>query len=1158
MYELIQRVAMGVSAAPGQTYFPSLVKSLAQLVEADYAFIGELTKGHRQTIKTLAVFSQGELISNFEYNLSYRASERIIGQSSRCNLFGVRELFPHDPILAKFESESFTGLPLLDSQESCLGLVAVANRKPFHDPSLVESILQIFGTHAAAELERIQAQNALQATEERLRNVTNHAPVILWATDAEGVITFSEGKGLSAIGLRPGQLVGASVFDLYHDSPKWIAYNRRALNGEAFTTTEEFDGAVLETQWTPMFDGEGKVTGLTGVSTDVTARQRATEKLQLSEDRFRSMVQNSSDIITLLGEEGTVLYQSPAVVHILGYQPDEMQGHCAFDYLHPNDRSRVEHEFAELLEQGSKDLIDFRFRHANGNWVWLEVAGTNLLQDPTVRAVVAHSRDVTQRKLFEVALQESEERFSAFMDNSPTLAFIKDEEGQYIYFNKATEQKFQAPLSELKGKTNYTRLAPEVAHQLRANDLQVLASNQPLQFVETIPTPDGHLRDWLTFKFPLKDANGRRLVGGVAIDITEQKQAENALRESEQNLQALFSNAVDAILLADDNAGFVDANLAACTLLGYNREELLSLKLPDIATESERVASLGLWRRFLDMGQMQGESKVLRKEEGTCDVEWRAVANIRPGLHLIMMHDISERKRSLEALERSQAQLAEAQKVAHIGSWDWDLKTDHIQCSEELLNIFGATAKEFGDSLASALTLLHPDDRDRVRDDCEKSVRSGEDYQSYYRVVHPNGNIRLVYARGIVAKDMYGNSVRLLGTAQDITERKQIENALQESESRFRRLSEANIIGIIISDLQGHIVEANPIFLRLVGYSPEELQSGMVRWNTMTPPSHQRRAQRAISQLRREGAAIPWQQEFICKEGERVPVLMGAVLLEGSQERFIAFIIDLTAQKEAETSLLAASKELAESHKQLRALAAHLESLQEEARSRIAREIHDELGQSLTGLKMDLSWLTRRLLPGSDQNPAELQEHIAEMSNLIDNTIQSVRRICAELRPRILDDLGLEAAAEWQAQEFQKRTGIRCRLVSRLRTTLIHTTLEREISTAVFRILQEALTNVTRHANASQVTITLRHKADALVMTVKDDGQGFDPGAVLTKNTLGLLGIQERALILGGKVEVKSAENKGTTIVLHIPLNQIARQEIDWKRMAVIHPATKQ
>jgi len=222
-----------------------------------------------------------------------------------------------------------------------------------------------------------------------------------------------------------------------------------------------------------------------------------------------------------------------------------------------------------------------------------------------------------------------------------------------------------------------------------------------------------------------------------------------------------------------------------------------------------------------------------------------------------------------------------------------------------------------------------------------------------------------------------------------------------------------------------------------------------------------------------------------------------------------------------------AQEQLRQSHQQLRALSIHLQDVREEERIRIAREVHDELGQGLTGLKLQLTWLASRL----PRKPKTLHDKARLIAVRIDETIHAVRRIATELRPAVLDSAGLLAALEWQATEFQKQTGIRCRVKSSVRETIWN----QDLNTAFFRIFQETLTNVIRHANATRVDVSLSEVGDYLVLEVQDNGRGISDQEIQNTRSIGLLGMRERAALLGGDVHFNGALGKGTLVTVSIP-----------------------
>jgi len=229
---------------------------------------------------------------------------------------------------------------------------------------------------------------------------------------------------------------------------------------------------------------------------------------------------------------------------------------------------------------------------------------------------------------------------------------------------------------------------------------------------------------------------------------------------------------------------------------------------------------------------------------------------------------------------------------------------------------------------------------------------------------------------------------------------------------------------------------------------------------------------------------------------------------------------------------------LKKSFEELRELASHLQDIREEERANMAREIHDELGQQLTGMKMDMIWALKKM-PSSENNG--VAERLGSSLELLDKTINTVRKLATDLRPSILDDLGLLAAIEWHSEEFEKRFGI---------STIFKSGMQRfnfspKIAIGLFRICQESLTNVARYSSAKNVSIALQQESDQIALKICDDGIGFDPGKIKGKKTLGLLGMKERALMMGGEFEISSEKGKGTSVTVKVPTLSFESKEHD-------------
>lgn len=331
----------------------------------------------------------------------------------------------------------------------------------------------------------------------------------------------------------------------------------------------------------------------------------------------------------------------------------------------------------------------------------------------------------------------------------------------------------------------------------------------------------------------------------------------------------------------------------------------------------------------------------------------------------------------------------------------------------------------------------------------------------------------------------------------------------------FERLPRA----VALRDSNYRIIRVNREFTRVFGYTAQEAVGRRLR--ELIVPEELRLEEQTFHDLVDSGKPVETETVRQRKDGSRldVSVLRVPIVLPGGQTVVYAFFRDITDRKRLENELL-------RSFEQLRAFAARLQTVREEERTRVAREIHDELGQALTAIKINVSSLGRDL--PADQQQAVRTESILQ---LVDKTIQSVRRISTELRPQILDDLGLVAAVEWCVEDFETHTGVKCRLD--LATNEI--VADQEHATAVFRILQETLTNIARHAGATEVKVRLAREKDNLILEVRDNGKGVSKEAVSASTSIGILGMQERAALLGGELTVTSTPGKGTTVTLRIP-----------------------
>jgi PAS domain S-box-containing protein len=364
----------------------------------------------------------------------------------------------------------------------------------------------------------------------------------------------------------------------------------------------------------------------------------------------------------------------------------------------------------------------------------------------------------------------------------------------------------------------------------------------------------------------------------------------------------------------------------------------------------------------------------------------------------------------------------------------------------------------------------------------------------------------------------------------EIMRRIQMEKDLIESQRFVQRIADATPNLLYLYDVvENKNVYINPRIQEILGHSPEDVRrAGTSFFKAFGHPDDLNIIQSLRERFSEasDGDIVESHYRMRNERGEWRWFHSRNVVFKRTSDGLLKLVLgiaqDITEQREAED-------ELKSSRQQLRHLLAHLQSVREDERTRISREIHDELGQSLTALKMDVSWLIKRF--GRDQK--ELREKAQRMSKLIDMNIQTVKRISAELRPGLLDELGLTAALEWQAEEFQDRTGIKCELS----ISPEDITLDRNVSTTIFRVFQETLTNIVRHARAKNVSVNLMEKKGQIVLSVADDGKGLTKSQVSSPKSIGLMGIRERVAFLGGDVKFSGEKDKGTTVTVTIPIS---------------------
>lgn len=710
--------------------------------------------------------------------------------------------------------------------------------------------------------------------------------------------------------------------------------------------------------------------------------------------------------------------------------------------------------------------------------------------------------------------------------------FMKDLDGRYVMVNARVAAFFGRTVDEILGRTDFDLVPAERARFFHAHDRRVIEQGSAQSYeVETrLGTRRIHVH---TTKSPIRDAEGR-VVGviGIGRDVSARRELEDALRLSETRLAAAQAIAhlgswewnlrTNAVIWSDECYRIFGVDPA------HFRPTYAEISKHFHAADAERFRG-ALAAAVRHGSEFRDDFRIVRPsgEERHLHVEGVVTRHDAQGIPVIMTGtsvDITERKLTELALRRSEANFTHAQRIAQVGSWAWVPSTREIHWSAEARRIFGLPG-EAGVPMPEAefTNTIHPEDRATVSRAIEQTLQGEISFDEVFRVVLPDGSVRSIHSLGELHPD-FDDAPLMTGVCRDITEQLRIHAQLINSEAN---LAQAQRIARMASwrwdMLTGRQVWSDEIYDILE--APRE-----------PPIDHRAFLHYVHAEDRREVSAAfypttvgmaPASLDFRITTGsgrERFIHSLGQTVVnaDGRVTAIIGILQDITDRKRTEEAL-------AVSRDELRALAEHLQHVQEDERRRIAREIHDEFGAVFTAANLSLHRLATRL-KGAPQATREL---LASTTEMIRNAGTSLDDVVNGLHPAMLNHLGLVATMSWYLDEFEKRTGLRCQrtLPAESEDFDEHQTL------ALFRCLQESLTNVAKHAAATRVAAALTVDDVRIVLTVTDDGSGFAPEALAAANAFGIRGLRARMTQLGGQLQLRTVHPQGTCVTATLPRN---------------------
>lgn len=836
---------------------------------------------------------------------------------------------------------------------------------------------------------------------------------------------------------------------------------------------------------------------------------------------------------------------------------------------HPDSGER---QIIAAAEQKLVDPVDYEMEMPNGKWV-LSVAPVRgwgstarLVQESLLALLfslllgymaklLSEARAYKKNLEIQVAqrtaeLSESEQRLRNMSDAAGAYLWEVDANIVYTHVTPMSERvKGYRPV-ELVGHSPMEFMPKEEVATVREIVGRAIAEKTSFRLQHSNVTPDGRRLWEEVHGTPYFDGEGRLAgVRGAGLDINTRKAAEESLRQSEQHFRGIFENSPDIILLISLDGFIRDANPEACRAYGYQHDEFIGKHGSQFVHPDHTWKFAGALAAIRAGENYEVESVDVRKDGTPFPIE----VHISPFNHLgeeVMLcsiRDISERRRMEEQLQDQQqhlenlvqqrtAELSEAlERIRKITGqvpglvYQLRMRPDGSfsmpYASSAIAGIFRLAPDEVHEDASRVFERIHPADMLGLVASIHASARSLSQWHYEFRTRFDDGTERWLLGDALPQREP-DDTVLWHGFITDITERKQAAAALQRSERHYAAIAQSATDAIITTDSSEVVVGWNRSAELMFGYAESEIIGQSV--SSLMPERFRQRHRDGLARVAAGGVPrmIGKTTELVGKrkDGSEFPIEISLAQYQSDDGWHCSAIIrDISERKRAE--------------RRLSELSAHLQTVREEEKASIAREIHDDLGGTLTALKMNTYWLDEEIASLKDGDV--LRDYVKSISKQLDDVVLVTRRIITDLRPTILDELGLLAALEWHAEGFYKRTGIVCRV----NCAEDAGNIDQMRSIALFRIFQEALTNVARHSGASKVEVEYQNNGREAVLTVTDNGRGLPDEHAVSRNSYGIRGMRERVEQLGGEIKFACPLEGGLSLTVSLPLLKDSSQE---------------
>ncbi len=789
--------------------------------------------------------------------------------------------------------------------------------------------------------ERKQSQEALKLSEEKFRATTNLLPQIIFETDLKGNLTYVNKSAYALLGYPDDYpILGKSSLDFYTPESQQKAINNIAqkVAGQQKTINNEYtmvrrDGSTFPALvYSTPIENEGKPVGLRGIIVDITELKNAQEEIKKIGQHYQALIEKAPDGIVLLDAKGNFKYISSSAKKMFGYSDTDETSVNPAHYTHPDDLPMVQSELEKVFNNPDYvPTLQYRFIDKQSDWHWVETTFSNLLANPSVASVVLNFRDVTERKQAE----ELQRTMAEMLDVAPNSITVHDANGRFLYANQKTFELHGFSEAEFMAINLHDLDVPE-SEALIEERIKRIADCGFATFEVAHYHKDGH-------SFPLevftKTVNwkGKPALLSIATDITERKLAEEKIikakkqaEESEKRFRNYIQDSRTPVFIVDENGKYTLVNKAACSLVGYTQSEMLRMSIQELLTKNDFNELVDTFKILKETGEIRNiEKQLVRKDGQLIDILLDG-KKLSDNEYIAFTKDITERKIAegelkiaKEKAEENERKLIEAQKLAHIGSWEYIVETDTVNWSKELFHIFERPLDLPAPKYSMQRPLYTAESYailDKAVQDC---IQKEIPYEIELDIITTSGSIKTIISKGDVIKDKNNRVIGSYGTAQDITEKKKIEQELifakekaEESENRYRKLVETASEGIYLLSEEGLVLDTNQGAIEMLGKERDEIVGKNI---SSIDPNY------PINKFLSFWKDIPFDKQLIFesthlhKNGGLIPVEVSAKKFQQDDKVFYYSLArDITDRKIAENELILAKVKAEENEHRLK------------------------------------------------------------------------------------------------------------------------------------------------------------------------------------------------------------------------------------------------